>query len=250
MAGAGHTRAGSLNEIARRRRRGPRPRPGRARRRHARDPLQLGRGAGAARPPRRPRAATRPGCRSCRGRSSYASRAVTGVEIHPAAADRQRLLHRPRLRRGDRRDRRDRRPGDALPGRHARRHRLRSAASATRPSSDNVTIGSGAKLLGPITVGHGAKVGANTVVIEDVPAELDRRRQPGPPGPGRGPPGRGPRRRLDPPAGPDRRGDQGALGADRASSSSASPSSTATTRRGARSSRAARRSTGRSSAGG
>jgi serine O-acetyltransferase len=36
---------------------------------------------------------------------------------------------------------------------------------------DNVTIGSGAKLLGPIAVGHGAKVGANTVVVEDVPAE-------------------------------------------------------------------------------
>ncbi len=34
---------------------------------------------------------------------------------------------------------------------------------------DNVTIGSGAKLLGPITVGHGAKIGANTVVITDVP---------------------------------------------------------------------------------
>jgi serine O-acetyltransferase len=34
---------------------------------------------------------------------------------------------------------------------------------------DNVTIGSGAKLLGPIRVGHGAKVGANTVVINDVP---------------------------------------------------------------------------------
>jgi serine O-acetyltransferase len=34
---------------------------------------------------------------------------------------------------------------------------------------DNVTIGSGAKLLGPITVGHGAKIGANTVVIHDVP---------------------------------------------------------------------------------
>ncbi|PTL54130.1 serine O-acetyltransferase [Paraconexibacter algicola] len=33
----------------------------------------------------------------------------------------------------------------------------------------NVTIGSGAKLLGPITVGHGAKIGANTVVIHDVP---------------------------------------------------------------------------------
>jgi serine O-acetyltransferase len=34
---------------------------------------------------------------------------------------------------------------------------------------DNVTIGSGAKLLGPITVGHGAKIGANSVVIHDVP---------------------------------------------------------------------------------
>jgi serine O-acetyltransferase len=35
---------------------------------------------------------------------------------------------------------------------------------------DNVTIGSGAKLLGPIIVGHGAKIGANSVVITDVPA--------------------------------------------------------------------------------
>jgi serine O-acetyltransferase len=34
---------------------------------------------------------------------------------------------------------------------------------------DNVTVGAGAKLLGAITVGHGAKVGANSVVINDVP---------------------------------------------------------------------------------
>jgi serine O-acetyltransferase len=34
---------------------------------------------------------------------------------------------------------------------------------------DNVTIGSGAKLLGPIEVGHGAKIGANSVVVRDVP---------------------------------------------------------------------------------
>lgn len=34
---------------------------------------------------------------------------------------------------------------------------------------ENVTIGSGAKLLGPIRVGHGAKIGANSVVVEDVP---------------------------------------------------------------------------------
>lgn len=34
---------------------------------------------------------------------------------------------------------------------------------------ENVTIGSGAKLLGPIRIGHGSKIGANTVVIHDVP---------------------------------------------------------------------------------
>ena len=31
-------------------------------------------------------------------------------------------------------------------------------------------IGTGAKLLGPITVGDGARIGANAVVIHDVPA--------------------------------------------------------------------------------
>ena len=51
---------------------------------------------------------------------------------------------------------------------------------------DNVTVGSGAKLLGPIAVGDGAKIGANTVVVEDVPPGVDRGRQPGPPGQGRG----------------------------------------------------------------
>ena len=34
---------------------------------------------------------------------------------------------------------------------------------------DDVVIGSGAKLLGPIRVGRGAKVGANSVIIHDVP---------------------------------------------------------------------------------
>jgi serine O-acetyltransferase len=34
---------------------------------------------------------------------------------------------------------------------------------------DNVTIGSGAKLLGPIVAGHGSKIGAGSVVIHDVP---------------------------------------------------------------------------------
>ena len=74
---------------------------------------------------------------------------------------------------------------------------------------DNVTIGSGAKLLGPIDVGHGAKIGANSVVDHRRAAELDGGRQPRPPGAGRRAPVGGPRRRLDPPARPDRRRDQG-----------------------------------------
>jgi serine O-acetyltransferase len=34
---------------------------------------------------------------------------------------------------------------------------------------DNVLVGAGAKILGPIVVGDGARVGANSVVMEDVP---------------------------------------------------------------------------------
>lgn len=34
---------------------------------------------------------------------------------------------------------------------------------------NNVVIGSGAKILGPIIIGEGAKIGANAVVIKDVP---------------------------------------------------------------------------------
>jgi len=35
---------------------------------------------------------------------------------------------------------------------------------------DNVVVGAGAKILGPITVGEGARVGSNAVVVKDVPA--------------------------------------------------------------------------------
>ena len=34
---------------------------------------------------------------------------------------------------------------------------------------DNIFVGSGAKLLGPITVGSNSKIGANSVVLRDVP---------------------------------------------------------------------------------
>ena len=35
---------------------------------------------------------------------------------------------------------------------------------------DNVTVGAGAKVLGPITIGEGSAIGANAVVTKDVPA--------------------------------------------------------------------------------
>jgi serine O-acetyltransferase len=35
---------------------------------------------------------------------------------------------------------------------------------------DDVFVGAGAKIIGPVTVGTGAKVGANAVVLRDVPA--------------------------------------------------------------------------------
>lgn len=35
---------------------------------------------------------------------------------------------------------------------------------------DGVTVGAGAKILGPFTVGAGAKVGSNSVVVKEVPA--------------------------------------------------------------------------------
>jgi serine O-acetyltransferase len=34
---------------------------------------------------------------------------------------------------------------------------------------DNVVIGSGAKILGPFTIGKGSKVGSNSVVVREVP---------------------------------------------------------------------------------
>ncbi|HEY8259848.1 MAG TPA: serine O-acetyltransferase [Methylosinus sp.] len=37
---------------------------------------------------------------------------------------------------------------------------------------DGVLIGAGAKILGPITVGPRARIGANSVVIEDIPPEM------------------------------------------------------------------------------
>jgi serine O-acetyltransferase len=37
---------------------------------------------------------------------------------------------------------------------------------------DGVVVGAGAQVLGPLTVGRGARIGANAVVLKDVPAEV------------------------------------------------------------------------------
>jgi len=101
---------------------------------------------------------------------SYASRAVTGVEIHPAARIGGDFFidHGSGVVIGETAEIGERvtlYQGVTLGG-------TGFARGKRHPSvEDDVTIGSGAKLLGPITVGHAAKVGANTVVIEDVPPD-------------------------------------------------------------------------------
>src|SRR4051812_14296229 len=99
---------------------------------------------------------------------AYGSRTVTGIEIHPAAkiGDDFFIDHGAGVVIGETAEIGDRvtlYQGVTLGG-------TGFARGKRHPSvQDDVTIGSGAKLLGPVTVGHGAKVGANTVVIEDVP---------------------------------------------------------------------------------
>jgi len=99
---------------------------------------------------------------------SYLSRAVTGIEIHPAAriGDDFFIDHGSGVVIGETAEIGDRvtlYQGVTLGGTGFQRGKRHPTVG------DNVTIGSGAKLLGPIEVGHGAKVGANTVVVEDVP---------------------------------------------------------------------------------
>ncbi|HVX31573.1 MAG TPA: serine O-acetyltransferase [Solirubrobacterales bacterium] len=99
---------------------------------------------------------------------AYLSRAVTGVEIHPAAEIGKRFFidHGSGVVIGE-----TTKIGDCvtlyqgvtLGGTGFQRGKRHPTLG------DNVTVGSGAKLLGPIAVGDGAKIGANTVVVEDVP---------------------------------------------------------------------------------
>jgi serine O-acetyltransferase len=99
---------------------------------------------------------------------AYVARTITGVEIHPAASIGDALFidHGMGVVIGETADvgaNVTLYQGVTLGG-------TGFATGKRHPTlGDNVTVGSGAKLLGPIEVGHGAKVGANSVVITDVP---------------------------------------------------------------------------------
>ncbi len=99
---------------------------------------------------------------------AYLTRSVTGVEIHPAATIGREFFidHGSGVVIGETAEIGERvtlYQGVTLGGTGFQRGKRHPTLG------DNVTVGSGAKLLGPIAVGDGAKIGANTVVIEDVP---------------------------------------------------------------------------------
>jgi serine O-acetyltransferase len=99
---------------------------------------------------------------------AYATRALTGVEIHPAAVIGKSFFidHGAGVVIGETAvigDCVTLYQGVTLGGTGFQRGKRHPTLR------DNVTVGSGAKLLGPIDVGAGAKIGANTVVVEDVP---------------------------------------------------------------------------------
>ena len=99
---------------------------------------------------------------------SMASRTLTGIEIHPAARIGEGFFidHGAGVVIGETAQIGDNvtlYQGVTLGG-------TGFATGKRHPTlEDNVTVGAGAKLLGAITVGHGAKIGANTVVVHDVP---------------------------------------------------------------------------------
>ena len=99
---------------------------------------------------------------------SHIGRWLTGIEIHPAAVIGKRLLidHGMGVVIGE----------TAVIGDDVTLYQQVTLGGVSlepgkrHPTvEDDVVIGSGAKLLGSIRVGRGAKVGANSVVIHDVP---------------------------------------------------------------------------------
>ncbi|MDR2381814.1 MAG: serine O-acetyltransferase [Bifidobacteriaceae bacterium] len=101
---------------------------------------------------------------------SQSVRALTGVEIHPGARLGRRLFidHGMGVVIGETAV-----VGDDVLLFHGVTLGGRSMVKGKRHPTlgDGVTVGAGAKVLGPIHVGHGARIGANSVVVRDVPPD-------------------------------------------------------------------------------
>ena len=102
--------------------------------------------------------------------SSHIARWLTGIEIHPAAKLGRRLVidHGMGVVIGETAE-----IGDDCYLYHQVTLGVARASSGKRHPTvgNNVIIGAGAKVLGPITVGDNARVGANSVVLETVPPD-------------------------------------------------------------------------------
>jgi serine O-acetyltransferase len=99
---------------------------------------------------------------------SHISRFLTGIEIHPAARIGRRLVidHGDGVVIGETAEIGD----DVLMYHQVTLGGTSLAGGKRHPTiGDKVILGAGAKILGPIVVGEGARVGANAVVLSDVP---------------------------------------------------------------------------------
>ena len=110
-----------------------------------------------------------PGLRLAARLLSQATRAATGIEIHPGALIGRRLFidHGMGVVIGETAVVGDDVVlfhGATLGGKAMRRGKRHPTLG------DNVVVGSGAKILGPVWIGDGAQIGANAVVVKDVPA--------------------------------------------------------------------------------
>ncbi len=100
---------------------------------------------------------------------SHIGRFLTGIEIHPGAKLGRRLIidHGLGVVIGETAE-----IGDDV----YIYHQVTLGGTSTEPGKrhptvgDNVIIGAGAKVLGAITIGEGARIGANAVVVAPVPA--------------------------------------------------------------------------------
>ena len=99
---------------------------------------------------------------------SHISRLLTGIEIHPAASIGKRFFidHGMGVVIGETAE-----VGDDVFMYHGVTLGSTSSKKIKRHPTilNGVTIGAGAKLLGPIVVGRNAKIGSNAVVVNDVP---------------------------------------------------------------------------------